>query len=92
VQLPTRIDFADTDRLIMVACGTAHYACLIAKYWFEQLAGLPCDVDIASEFRYREPPDPGKRHRAVRQPVGRNRRHAGRAALCAARRRRWCRW
>jgi glucosamine--fructose-6-phosphate aminotransferase (isomerizing) len=45
-----------TDRLIMVACGTAHYACLVAKYWFEQLAGLPCDVDIASEFRYREPP------------------------------------
>jgi glucosamine--fructose-6-phosphate aminotransferase (isomerizing) len=33
-----------------------HYACLVAKYWFEQLAGLPCDVDIASEFRYREPP------------------------------------
>jgi len=40
----------------MVACGTAHYACLVAKYWFEQIAGLPCDVDIASEFRYREPP------------------------------------
>ncbi|MCU4653970.1 glutamine--fructose-6-phosphate transaminase (isomerizing) [Roseibacterium sp. SDUM158016] len=51
-----QIDFAGTDRLIMVACGTAHYACQVAKYWFEQLAGLPCDVDIASEFRYREPP------------------------------------
>jgi glucosamine--fructose-6-phosphate aminotransferase (isomerizing) len=50
------LDFSQTDRLIMVACGTAHYACLVAKYWFEQLAGLPCDVDIASEFRYREPP------------------------------------
>ncbi|NKX43649.1 glutamine--fructose-6-phosphate transaminase (isomerizing) [Roseicyclus persicicus] len=50
------LDFAQTDRLILVACGTAHYACLVAKYWFEQLAGLPCDVDIASEFRYREPP------------------------------------
>jgi len=50
------LDFTDTDRLILVACGTAHYACLVAKYWFEQLAGLPCDVDIASEFRYREPP------------------------------------
>jgi glucosamine--fructose-6-phosphate aminotransferase (isomerizing) len=50
------LDFAATDRLILVACGTAHYACLVAKYWFEQLAGLPCDVDIASEFRYRAPP------------------------------------
>jgi glucosamine--fructose-6-phosphate aminotransferase (isomerizing) len=50
------VDFTDTDRLILVACGTANYACLVAKYWFEQLAGLPCDVDIASEFRYREPP------------------------------------
>jgi glutamine---fructose-6-phosphate transaminase (isomerizing) len=50
------VDFSDTDRLILVACGTANYACLVAKYWFEQLAGLPCDVDIASEFRYREPP------------------------------------
>ena len=50
------LDFTTTDRLILVACGTAHYACHVAKYWFEQLAGLPCDVDIASEFRYREPP------------------------------------
>jgi glucosamine--fructose-6-phosphate aminotransferase (isomerizing) len=50
------LDFTQTDRMIMVACGTAHYACLVAKYWFEQLAGLPCDVDIASEYRYREPP------------------------------------
>lgn len=49
-------DFSSTDRLIMVACGTAYYACAVAKYWFEQLAGLPVDVDIASEFRYREPP------------------------------------
>jgi glucosamine--fructose-6-phosphate aminotransferase (isomerizing) len=57
VQVPgAELDFAATDRLIMVACGTAHYACLVAKYWFEQLAGLPCDVDIASEFRYRDPP------------------------------------
>ena len=50
------IDFAATDRVILVACGTAYYACLVAKYWFEQLAGLPVDIDIASEFRYREPP------------------------------------
>ncbi|WP_305968389.1 MULTISPECIES: glutamine--fructose-6-phosphate transaminase (isomerizing) [unclassified Mameliella] len=50
------IDFAAIDRLTMVACGTAYYACLTAKYWFEQLAALPVEVDIASEFRYREPP------------------------------------
>ncbi|MFD1912001.1 glutamine--fructose-6-phosphate transaminase (isomerizing) [Halodurantibacterium flavum] len=50
------LDFAECDRLVMVACGTASYACMVAKYWFEQLAGLPVDVDIASEFRYREPP------------------------------------
>jgi len=56
VNLPEALDFAQTDRMILVACGTAHYACAVAKYWFEQLAGLPCDVDIASEFRYREPP------------------------------------
>ncbi len=50
------IDFSKIDRLTMVACGTAFYACFTAKYWFEQLAGLPVEVDIASEFRYREPP------------------------------------
>ena len=50
------IDFSRIERLTMVACGTAFYACLTAKYWFEQLARLPVEVDIASEFRYREPP------------------------------------
>ncbi|MFU8882527.1 MAG: glutamine--fructose-6-phosphate transaminase (isomerizing) [Rhodobacterales bacterium] len=54
------IDFTSIDRLSMVACGTAFYACMTAKYWFEQLAGLPVDVDIASEFRYREPPIPAR--------------------------------
>jgi glutamine---fructose-6-phosphate transaminase (isomerizing) len=53
--LPEALDFAACDRLTLVACGTAHYACHVAKYWFEQLAGLPCEIDIASEFRYREP-------------------------------------
>ena len=51
-------DFSKVQRLTMVACGTAYYACLTAKYWFEQLARLPVEVDIASEFRYREPPIP----------------------------------
>ena len=43
------------DRVTLVACGTASYACHVAKYWFEQIAGLPADIDIASEFRYRDP-------------------------------------
>ncbi|WP_375259138.1 glutamine--fructose-6-phosphate transaminase (isomerizing) [Citreimonas sp.] len=50
------IDFDRVERMVMVACGTAYYACVTAKYWFEQLAGIPVEVDIASEFRYREPP------------------------------------
>jgi glucosamine--fructose-6-phosphate aminotransferase (isomerizing) len=50
------IDFAQVPRLTMVACGTASYACMVARYWFEQLAGLPVDVDIGSEFRYRGVP------------------------------------
>ena len=54
------IDFSDVERLTLVACGTAYYACLTAKYWFEQIARIPVEVDVASEFRYREPPIPGK--------------------------------
>ncbi|HPE26193.1 glutamine--fructose-6-phosphate transaminase (isomerizing) [Albidovulum sp.] len=60
IMLPHALDFAALDRLTLVACGTANYACQTAKYWFESLAGLPCEVDIASEFRYREPPLPAK--------------------------------
>ncbi len=45
-------------RLTLVACGTAFYACMVAKYWFETLARMPCEIDIASEFRYREAPMP----------------------------------
>ena len=56
LRLPAELDFAAVDRLTMVACGTASYATHVAKYWFEQIAGLPVEIDIASEFRYREPP------------------------------------
>ena len=57
-QLP--FDFAKVTRLSLSACGTAFYACLVAKYWFERWAKLLVDVDIASEFRYRETAlDPG---------------------------------
>ena len=50
------LDFKDTTGITLVACGTAFYACLTAKYWLEKLARIPVEVDIASEFRYREPP------------------------------------
>ncbi|MNH51755.1 Glutamine--fructose-6-phosphate aminotransferase [isomerizing] [compost metagenome] len=49
------VDFAAVDRLQIIACGTAFYAGQIGKYAFEKYAGLPCDVEIASEFRYRSP-------------------------------------
>jgi glucosamine--fructose-6-phosphate aminotransferase (isomerizing) len=58
LNLPAELDFTNLDRLTLVACGTAFYACSVAKYWFETLAGLPCEIDVASEFRYREPPLP----------------------------------
>jgi len=61
INLPDKgIDFSKIDRITMVACGTAFYACLTAKYWFEQIARLPVEVDVASEFRYREPPIPDR--------------------------------
>jgi glucosamine--fructose-6-phosphate aminotransferase (isomerizing) len=46
---------AKIQRVYLVACGTAHYACMVGKYLIEQLAGLPAEVDLASEFRYRGP-------------------------------------
>ena len=49
------IDFAAIDRIQIVACGTAYLAGMIARYHFERIAGLPVDVEIASEFRYRDP-------------------------------------
>jgi glucosamine--fructose-6-phosphate aminotransferase (isomerizing) len=56
VNLPESLDFKGIDRITLVACGTAHYACHVAKYWFEQFTRLPVEIDIASEFRYRDPP------------------------------------
>jgi glutamine---fructose-6-phosphate transaminase (isomerizing) len=59
VALP-KLPFAweKVSRLTIVGCGTAYYAGLVGKYWFEQLAGLPVEIDIASEFRYRAAPLP----------------------------------
>jgi glutamine---fructose-6-phosphate transaminase (isomerizing) len=62
VALPMKLpfDFRDLKRISIAACGTAYYAGVVARYWFEQFAHLPVEVDIASEFRYREVPlDPG---------------------------------
>ena len=53
--MPEALDFSGVSRLIIIACGTAYYSGLVAKYWFEQQAGLAVDIDVASEFRYRAP-------------------------------------
>jgi glucosamine--fructose-6-phosphate aminotransferase (isomerizing) len=60
VRLPFELpfDFRDLERITISACGTAFYAGAVAKYWFERFARLPVDLDIASEFRYREAPLP----------------------------------
>jgi glucosamine--fructose-6-phosphate aminotransferase (isomerizing) len=59
VSLPALpFDWATVTRLTMTACGTACFACMVAKYWFEKLARLPVEVEVASELRYREPPLP----------------------------------
>src|SRR3546814_14732029 len=48
-------DLANIRRVTIVACGTRYYAGLVAKYWFEKFARIPVDIDVASEFRYRDP-------------------------------------
>jgi glutamine---fructose-6-phosphate transaminase (isomerizing) len=63
VALPMELpfDFAALKRVSIAACGTAYYAGMVARYWFERFARLPLEVDVASEFRYREVPlDPGE--------------------------------
>ena len=58
VALPEALpfDFAKLSRVYITACGTAYYAGLVARYWFEQIARLPVEIDVASEARYREAP------------------------------------
>ncbi|MEE2995686.1 MAG: glutamine--fructose-6-phosphate transaminase (isomerizing) [Pseudomonadota bacterium] len=46
-------DLTKIPRIAIVACGTSYHAGMVARYWFETVAGVPCDIDIASEFRYR---------------------------------------
>ena len=54
------VDFAEIDQLWIIGCGTAYLAGRVGEYWFEQVAGLSCETDIASEFRYREPVAAGR--------------------------------
>lgn len=58
VSLPVKLpfDFKTIQRINITACGTASYAGFVAKYWFERFARVPVEVDVASEFRYREAP------------------------------------
>jgi glucosamine--fructose-6-phosphate aminotransferase (isomerizing) len=58
VMLPLELpfEFRDIQRISITACGTASYAGYIAKYWFERLSRIPVELDVASEFRYREAP------------------------------------
>jgi|JI10StandDraft_1071094.scaffolds.fasta_scaffold51609_4 glucosamine--fructose-6-phosphate aminotransferase (isomerizing) len=59
VSLPKMpFNFASLPKATMIACGTASYATLVAKYWFESIAKMPVEIDVASEFRYREAPLP----------------------------------
>ena len=59
IELPKMpVDFAKVSRITIVACGTAYLAGFVAKYWFEQIARLPVEIDVASEFRYRAAPMP----------------------------------
>jgi glucosamine--fructose-6-phosphate aminotransferase (isomerizing) len=55
---PLTIDLAAVPKITIIACGTAFYAGMVAKYWLEQIARMPVEIDIASEFRYREAPMP----------------------------------
>ncbi len=55
---PLPVDFTNVPRITIVACGTAYYAGLVGKYWIEQIARLPVEIDVASEFRYRAAPMP----------------------------------
>ncbi len=56
VSLPNcGINFAEIDQILIVGCGTAYLSGRVAEYWFEQLSGISCETDIASEFRYRRP-------------------------------------
>jgi glucosamine--fructose-6-phosphate aminotransferase (isomerizing) len=47
--------FSSVNRIHIIACGTSYHAGMVAKYWAEDIIGMPCQVEVASEFRYRNP-------------------------------------
>ena len=51
----TAEEMKSINRIILIACGTASHAAMVGKYAFERLSGIPTEVDVASEFRYRDP-------------------------------------
>ena len=76
------VDPAKLARVTIVACGTAYMAGLSAKYWIERFARLPVEIEVASEYRYREAPVEEGRLDDCRVAIGRDGRHARFAALC----------
>jgi glucosamine--fructose-6-phosphate aminotransferase (isomerizing) len=56
INILEEVNFQNISKIILVACGTAYYACHVAKYWIEKIAKIQVEIDIASEFRYRKPP------------------------------------
>jgi hypothetical protein len=83
------LDPAKISDVVISACGTAYYAGLIGKYWLERYARIPVEIDIASEFRYREPP---LRQMAWRCSLPNRVRPPIRWRPCATARRRVGRW
>ena len=55
LSLPALPHATEFKRIVLIGCGTAFYSCLVAKYWFERLCGIPTHAELASEFRYRSP-------------------------------------
>ena len=53
LSLPSLPKITEIKRIVLIGCGTAFYSCLVAKYWFESLSGIPTQAELASEFRYR---------------------------------------
>ena len=72
--------FARTKQVLILACGTSYHAGCVAKYWIESIAGVPVSVEIASEYRYRDSVSLPNTLVITDLAIGRNRRHAGRAA------------
>ena len=78
-------ELAAVDKVFIVACGSSYHAGMVAKYAIEHFTRIPTEIDIASEFRYREPMLEQPHPRDRRVPVGRDHRHVASHARGAAR-------